>query len=391
MLLTLNAGSSSLKFAVFTRDGTMITRVAGGQISGMPDHPVLSLDKAPGMHGADDTTSIVPGFEAALDFLLAWLDEAIGLHHLLAVGHRVVHGGTEFQTTTVLTTDIIAGLERCIPLAPLHEPHNLRPIVQIMVRMPELPQIACFDTAFHRTQPRLSTLYALPRAYTDQGLIRYGFHGLSYAYIASRLPDVMPSLADGRVIVAHLGNGASLCAMHRRHSVATSMGFSALDGLVMGTRCGRLDPGILLYLLKDRQMSADEISDLLYRQSGLLGVSGLSHDMKVLEASDRLEAEEAIALFCQRAAMEIASLTVPLGGLDALVFTAGIGEHSALIRQRICASLPHLGLSIDEDANQRNATLISADDSRITIAIIPTNEERMIATDCYRLLETIQA
>jgi acetate kinase len=298
---------------------------------------------------------------------------------VLAVGHRVVHGGTKYSAPIQVDAEVMAALTTLVPLAPLHQPHNLAPIRAIAEAAPHLPQVACFDTAFHRSQTQLAQSFALPRKLTESGVRRYGFHGLSYEYVASRLKEIAPGLANSRVVIAHLGNGASLCAVHRGQSVASTMGFTAVDGLMMGTRCGSIDPGVLLYLMDEHGMDARAIEDLIYRKSGLLGVSGISSDMRALRASSEPAAAEAIALFVYRIVREIGSLTAALGGLDALVFTAGIGEHDSATRVEVAAGCSWLGLRLDEARNAKGAGRISADDSVISTWVIPTDEERMIA------------
>ncbi|MGI9464935.1 MAG: acetate/propionate family kinase, partial [Aestuariivirgaceae bacterium] len=305
---------------------------------------------------------------------------------IIAAGHRVVHGGRDFTGPVLVDAKVIDELETLGVLAPLHQPHNLAAIKTIAAHAPELPQVACFDTSFHRTQPRLAQLFGLPRALTDDGMIRYGFHGLSYEYIASVLPDHLGARAGGRVIVAHLGNGASMCAMRERRSVATSMGFTALHGLIMGRRCGSLDAGVVLHLLQHRGMSVDEVHHLLYRQSGLLGVSGISNSMQVLQESPDPRAQEAVDLFCYRAACELGALVAALEGLDAIVFTAGIGENSAVVRNRICARLAWLGVELDPAANDDDAAVISAENSNVAVLVIPTNEEAIIAAATHALV-----
>ena len=307
------------------------------------------------------------------------LSQRAGGAGVLAAGHRVVHGGARFREPVVVDREVLAVLETFIPLAPLHQPHNLAAIRALLDAAPRLPQVACFDTAFHSTQPRLATLYALPRELEARGVRRYGFHGLSYEYIANVLPDYLGDHAAGRVVVAHLGNGSSLCAMRERRSVATSMGFTAVEGLVMGTRPGSLDPGILLYLMQEMGMDASAVSDLLYHRCGLLGVSGISHDMRELLASADPRAVEAVDLFVYRAVTQIGGLVAALEGLDSLVFTAGIGEHAAPVRERICKGLAWLGLELDVQANERNGPRISREGSPVSAWVIPTNEELMIA------------
>jgi acetate kinase len=322
----------------------------------------------------------------ALDWLVDWLAEHSEGVKPLAVGHRVVHGGDRFTAPVRVTAEILAHLEELIPLAPLHQPHNLGPIRYFLRKRPDLPQVACFDTAFHATQSRLERLFALPRRYAEQGVKRYGFHGLSYEYIASRLPEIDPRAASGKTIVCHLGNGASLCAMNAGRSVATTMGFTALEGLMMGTRTGAIDPGVLLHLLQHEHLTPDQLAELLYKKSGLLGVSGISADMRDLLASDRPEAAEAVALFCYRISREIGALAAVLGGLDALIFTAGIGEHAAPVRAQVCERAAWLGVVLDVAANNRGGEVISTADSRAVVRILPTNEELMIARHTARML-----
>jgi acetate kinase len=305
---------------------------------------------------------------------------------LTEVGHRVVHGGTLFLAPVLVDSMVINRLEQLIPLAPLHQPHNLAAIRSIARMKPDVPQVACFDTAFHCTQPPVAQAFALPRAVTDLGVKRYGFHGLSYEYIASVLPHYAGALADGGVVVAHLGNGASMCAMLGRKSHATTMGFTALDGLPMGTRCGSLDPGVLLYLMSERQMDLPAVTDLLYHRSGLLGVSGISSDMRELLASNASTADEAIDLFVYRIRRELGSLVAALGGLDVLVFTAGIGEHAASIRARVCQDAQWLGVRLDNEANRAGGPKISTDNSAVSVWVIPTDEDMMIAEHTNALI-----
>jgi acetate kinase len=388
-LLTLNAGSSSLKFAVFAPDAPATQPTIAGKVSGIGTAPVFTaydasgtqLDKGP-LAQLDAQTS----HDQIIAALLPWLDCHQTKAPLGAVGHRVVHGGTDFAQPTLVSPPVLAALDRLVPLAPLHQPHNLAAIRAVAKWRPDVPQIACFDTSFHRSQPRLAQLFALPRALADEGVLRYGFHGLSYDFIASILPEHLGAAAEGRVIVAHLGNGASLCALKNRQSVATSMGFTAVDGLMMGTRCGTLDPGVLLYLMQSKGMDAAGIEDLLYCQSGLLGVSGLSSDLHVLENSDAASAEEAVDLFCYRAASLMSGLVPALGGLDAVVFTAGIGENSARVRAAICDRLDWLGVMLDPAANGTNARQISTPQSRVSVLVLPTNEEATVAKACRAVL-----
>lgn len=365
-LLVINSGSSSVKFAAYeAADGAALSRIAHGRIEN------------PGSH------------EEAFKQLFDWLAQQTGGRPLLAVGHRVVHGGAQFQQPARVTSAVLAQLEKLNPLAPLHQPHNLSAIRAVARLFPELPQVACFDTEFHASQPWVAQACALPRRFTEAGIKRYGFHGLSYEYIASALPAALGPLAEGRVVVAHLGNGASLCAMRGRRSVASTMGFSTLDGLMMGTRCGSLDPGIVLHLLGALNMSVQAVEKLLYEESGLLGVSNLSGDMRTLEASAAPEAQQAIELYAYRLNQQLGSMAATLGGLDALIFTAGIGENSAPMRQRVGRDAAWLGLELDEGANQAAASgarCISLATSRVAAWVIPTDEEGMIARHTQAVL-----
>lgn len=397
-LLTLNAGSSSIKFALFARasngDGVPHQPELVGQIDGIGAAGQRAHLKAKDKQGnqLDDVDLPLDGsaesqHKAALSFLVNWLHEHEAGWRIVAVGHRVVHGGQLFSAPTVLTPEALTVLRGFIPLAPLHQPHNMAGIDAMTAALPGLPQIACFDTAFHRTQPELAQLFAIPRKYTADGVRRYGFHGLSYEYIADVLPQHLPAAqANGHVIVAHLGNGASMCGMTARKSQCTTMGFTAVDGLMMGTRTGNLDPGVILYLMENHGMDAKALTNLLYKQSGLLGVSGLSQDMRALLEAATPEALQAVDLFCYRVVREIGSLAAALGGLDALVFTGGIGEHAAPVRERICRQLGWLGLAFDAESNARNALRISTADSRVAACVIPTNEEWMIARHTAELL-----
>jgi acetate kinase len=383
-ILTLNAGSSSLKFSLFgiPERGTALSLVHRGEIDGIGSAPRLRVTDAAGRRLADGplegAAAARPDHEGALQSGLAWIEQHEAGIALRAVGHRVVHGGGRFSDPVTVDAAVLDELDRLVPLAPLHQPHNLAPIRSLARLMPDLPQVACFDTAFHRTQPAVAAAYALPRALSEAGIRRYGFHGLSYEYIARALPGVLGGIADGRVVVAHLGNGASLCALRHGRSVATTMGFSVLDGVPMGTRCGALDPGVILYLLTERGMTVSAVSDVLYHESGLLGVSGISHDMRELLASPAPDAARAIELFVYRIAREIGSLAAALGGLEALVFTAGIGEHAAPIRARVCEASQWLGIALDADANQRGGPRISVEGGEVEVWVIPTDEEQMI-------------
>lgn len=377
-LLVLNAGSSSLKFALYDKSVGM-QRVASGSLSQIGSAPSFRLQIG------NDAAAPCPSPDGPIDLRAAStlvFDElkARGLlQAITAVGHRIVHGGAEFVAPARLDAATLTRLRALVPLAPLHQPHNLDIVDLAAARLPNAAQVGCFDTAFHAARPRLDMLYALPRELTDDGLIAYGFHGLSYAHIASRLRELDGERAGGRSIVAHLGSGASLCAMERGRSVATTMGFSALEGLVMATRCGAIDPGIVLHLLEARGMDVAVISDLLYNRSGLLGISGLSGDMQVLLESDAPAATEAIDLFVYRTGRAIGSLVSALGGLDTLVFTAGIGENAPAIRQRIGGVASWLGVDIDAAANRRGEGVISSPASAVTVRVISTDEQQAIA------------
>ncbi|MDD5249923.1 MAG: acetate/propionate family kinase [Rhodocyclaceae bacterium] len=388
-ILTINAGSSSIKFALFTLNAAIHAQPEiSGQIDGIGARPHIKAKDAAG-RALDDVDLPLSGdgqHHAALDFLVDWLHRHEAGWQIVGVGHRVVHGAQSYSQPVLLDNIIIAKLKSFIPLAPLHQPHNLDGIAALREALPDVPQVACFDTAFHRTQPEIAQLFALPRKITAQGVRRYGFHGLSYEYIADVLPQHLGARADGRVVVAHLGNGASMCALQARRSVATTMGFTAVEGLMMGTRTGSLDPGVLLYLMEYQRMDAKAITQLLYKESGLLGVSGISQDMRELLASDAAEAQEAVDLFCYRIVREIGSLAAALRGLDALVFTGGIGEHAAPVRARVCAALAWLGVEFDVAANARDATRISGAGSDVDVLVLPTNEEWMIARHTAQLL-----
>ncbi len=390
-ILVINSGSSSVKFAAFADGaGPIPERVVHGEVEEIGESPHLLVWSHEGALLEDRLIGAprdpAGAHESALQELLGWLEQHAGVQTLRAVGHRVVHGGDLFIQPTRVTPDVIARLEGLNSLAPLHQPHNLSAMRAIARLQPALPQIACFDTAFHATQAWVERAFALPRHLGQAGVKRYGFHGLSYEYIASVLPDHLGEVADGRVVVAHLGNGASMCAMLGRRSVATTMSLTALDGLMMGTRCGSLDPGAVLYLIQDMGMRPAEVEKLLYEQSGLLGVSGLSADMRTLEASAQPQAQAAIDLYVHRIARELGSLAATLGGIDTLVLTAGIGEHSAAIRARVCRDAAWLGLELDEHANAAGGPRISSAASRVSAWVIPTNEELMIALHVRALL-----
>ena len=379
-VLVVNAGSSSLKFALYVLEESGLAVRYRGLADGLGEEsPRLKIAGADGAILKEGDLPPRADQEAALGVVLPWLEEHLADVPLIAAGHRVVHGGRDFAAPLVVDSKNIHTLEALSPLAPLHQPHNLAAIRAVLGLKPDLPQVACFDTAFHRRQPRVAQRFALPRRYTEQGVLRYGFHGLSYEYIAGILPDYDPRAAGGRTIVAHLGHGASLCALDAGRSVATTMGFTALDGLPMGSRCGNLDPGVILYFLQSEGLSVDAVQDILYRQSGLRGVSGISDDMRELLASSEKSAGEAIDLFVYRTVREIGSLTAALGGLDALVFTAGIGEHAHEVRRRICESLGWLDLRLNADANEAGGPRVSEDGSAVAVWVIPTNEELIIA------------
>jgi acetate kinase len=384
-IAVVNAGSSTVKFSLLNGEkpalGALLDRLGSGAGNGacatLRDAGAGTLFQGP-----------IPAenHEDALVWLFDWLARNNGEFKPAAVGHRVVHGGDSLIRPERVTDEVIGRIEALVPLAPLHQPHNLAPIRLLAAKFPDLPQVACFDTAFHATQSAVERRFALPREYEAAGIRRYGFHGLSYEYIASRLPETDPLAAEGRTIVCHLGNGASLCAMRAGRSVATTMSFTALDGIPMGTRCGAIDPGVLLHLMGQPGMDARTLSDLLYKRSGLLGLSGLSGDMRDLLASDRPEAAEAVEYFCYRIAREIGSLSAVLGGLDALVFTAGIGEHAAPVRDRICQLSAWLGVAIDPAADR----ILHTPDSGVHVLVVPTDEEAMIARHVRQTLGPAQ-
>lgn len=389
VLLTLNAGSSSIKFALFERNAGDVPEQPRlmGQIDGLGAHPHLAAKEASGQALADIDLPLAGAapHREALSFLLGWLDRHAGGRRIGGVGHRVVHGGEQYARPIRLDAVSIDLLRDLIPLAPLHQPHNLAGIEAMATALPGVPQVACFDTAFHRSQPEVAQRFALPRRITEGGVRRYGFHGLSYEFIAAVLGKYDAQAAAGRTIVLHLGNGSSMCAIEAGRSIASTMGFTALDGLPMGTRCGAIDPGVLLYLMDQRGMDARAIEKLLYSQSGLLGVSGISSDMRKLLESDDARARLAVDVYTYRIRREMGSLAAALGGVDAIVFTAGIGENSAEIRARICRDAAWLGVRLDDAANASGGPRISAPDSRVAVWVIPTNEELMIARHTQRL------
>ena len=388
VIVVVNAGSSSLKFSVFAENGNDLALTRRGQVEGLQTAPRFVAKNASGetiaTHAWGEGTQL--GHESALEHIVSFLREKAQGLSLKGIGHRVVHGGLKYAQPVRMDSAVLKDLEQFIPLAPLHQPHNLTPIRLMLERRPEVPQVACFDTAFHRAQPELAQMFALPKALHDEGVRRYGFHGLSYEYIASVLPTLDPRAAQGRTVVLHLGNGASMCALSAGRSVASTMGFTAVDGLPMGTRCGAIDPGVILYLIDQHGMDARAIEKLIYQQSGLLGVSGVSSDMRELLASDEPGARLAVALYVYRIGRELGSLAAALGGLDALVFTGGIGENSAVIRERVCREAAWLGVDLDEAANQAGGPLISTVSSKTAAWVVPTNEELMIARHTRRVL-----
>ncbi len=388
--LVLNAGSSSLKFCVFQHPaGGRWHLAARGQIEGIGTAPQISAKDEDGKVIVKETLDAdkVRDGDGAIDVLAAWLKSKWGGSRVLGVGHRVVHGGARFSKPTVINSQILAALYEFVPLAPLHQPYNLAAIEAVFERLPDVPQIACFDTSFHHGHEAVAELIPLPREICQTGIQRYGFHGLSYEYIASVLPEIAPEVAAGRVIVAHLGSGASLCALKNGKSVDSTMGFTSIDGICMGTRPGAIDAGAVLYLFQNLNLSAKEVETILYKKSGLLGISGISNDMRdLLQRIEEPEAALAVEYFVYRAAKEIGALTAVLSGIDALVFTAGIGENSPEIRRRICEASRWLGIELDESANNEKATRISAPQSKVAVYVIPTNEELMIARHAGRLL-----
>ncbi|MDE1179068.1 acetate/propionate family kinase [Paraburkholderia sp.] len=389
VILVINAGSSSIKFSAFSVSGDTLTPLAAGKLEEIYTNPRFQVKRQSGETIEDKRWPEGErlGHDAAIKFLLAWLGDHSQGANLLAVGHRIVHGGSRYTEPVRITPAVMTQLEALIPLAPLHQPHNLAAIDAIASHDPDLPQVACFDTAFHHTQPNLATRFALPPEITGRGVRRYGFHGLSYEYIARTLPDYDARAALGKTVVLHLGNGASMTAMSASKSVASTMGFTAVEGLPMGTRSGSLDPGVVLWMMEEAQMDANAISALLYKRSGLLGVSGISSDMRTLLDSDDPRAAEAVDLFCYRISRELGSLAAALGGLDAIVFTAGIGERAAAVRERVGKLASWLGVSIDPAANARHGPRISTADSRVDVWVIPTNEELMIALHTFHRLE----
>jgi acetate kinase len=388
LILVLNAGSSSIKFSAYALHAGDVSVLTRGQVEGLLDSPrFVAYDASGGKIGehAWGNGAALEHTDAIAHIGAFLRGHGVG-HRLVAVGHRVVHGGARFTQPVLVDAHVLTELERLEPLAPLHQPHNLKPMRIVAEHYPTLPQVACFDTAFHATQPDVARAFALPDSITSKGVRRYGFHGLSYEYISTQLPTIAPDAANGRTIVAHLGNGASLCALEKGRSVASTMGFTAVDGLMMGTRCGNLDPGVILFMLDELRMDVREIEDVLYRQSGLLGVSGISSDMRVLLASEDPRAHFAVALYVYRLAREMGSMIAALQGADAIVFTAGVGEHSAPIRQRVCEAARWCGIEIDRQANERGGPRISTPSSEVSAWVVPTDEELMIARHTYRLI-----
>ena len=387
-IAVLNAGSSSIKFSLFVIRDDQAEVLVRGQIEGIYTTPRFIAKDRQGTLMAEKSwpAGTKLGHDGALDHLLAYVRAEFTGYHLLGVGHRVVHGGLDYTQPVRVDAEVLAKLERLIPLVPLHQPHNLAPIRLLLERRPELPQVACFDTSFHRTNPYISQLYALPLEYAEAGVMRYGFHGLSYEYIASVLPKFDARAASGKTVVLHLGNGASMCALEIGKSVTSTMGFSGVEGLPMGTRSGALDPGVMLYLMDGRGMDARAIEELIYKKSGLLGISGISSDMRMLLESGEPRARLAIDLFLYRIRREMGSLVAALGGVDAIVFTGGIGENAAQVRERVCRDAAWLGVELAADANTQGGPGISTADSRVAVWVIQTNEELMIARHTGRLL-----
>jgi len=389
-ILVVNAGSSSLKFQLFGVSG--LTCLVKGQMDGVGVRPRLRAEGADKVTLIDETypQETIPDLPSAIRTAGTWLRETQNFN-LIAVGHRVVHGGPDYDRPVLIDQEVLARLERYVPLAPLHQPNNLAPIRSLLTSRPELPQVACFDTAFHRGHSAVADHYALPSRFYAEGVRRYGFHGLSYEYIAKRLHQVAPQVADGRIVVAHLGSGASMCALAGGRSVESTFGFTALDGLPMGTRPGQLDPGVVLYLVGEKGMSPAAVQDLFYHECGLKGLSGLSNDVRELEASSDPKAAFALEYFAYRVGLYAGMLAAALGGLDAFVFTAGIGENSVTMRARIADKLAWLGIAFDRGANAAQKLLISQPESRVALYVVPTNEELMIAQHTLALLSARNA
>jgi acetate kinase len=391
-IITLNAGSSSVKFALFEVEGRSPRLVASGLAETQGEGCRFRARDGAGAlsREAEWTPAKASAFHAeALDRILEWREDLYPAARIMAAGHRVVHGGVKYAAPAVIDAQVMADLEALIPLAPLHEPANIEGVKAAQAAWPDVPQVACFDTAFHRGQDFVHQTFALPRSFFDEGVRRYGFHGLSYEYIAGALAELDPAAAQGRVVVAHLGNGASLCAMRGGRSVATSMGFTALDGLPMGTRCGQIDPGVVLYLIEQKGLSPHAVSDLLYKEAGLKGLSGLSSDMRALEAAGTPQAEGAIAYFVNRVRREMAAMAAELDGVDAVVFCGGIGEHAVKIRRSILAKAQWMGIVLDAAANSESRLQITTPQSPVRVYVIPTNEEAMIARHTLNLTEIV--
>lgn len=387
-IVVLNAGSSSIKFSLFLADRANLELELHGQVEGVYTAPHFIAKERDGSIAAEKSwgEGARLGHDGALDHLVAYLQCELGHHQLIGVGHRVVHGGLDYKAPVLVDAKVASTIEKLVPLAPLHQPHNLAPIQWLLERVPDLPQVACFDTSFHSTNPEVAQRFALPQVLHDAGVRRYGFHGLSYEYIASVMAEFDAGAAAGRVVVLHLGNGSSMCAIQAGRSVATTMGFTALEGLPMGTRSGSLDPGVIFHLMNQHGMDARAIEKLLYNQSGLLGVSGISSDMRTLLASNNQRARLAVDLYCYRVGRELGSLVAALGGVDAIVFTGGIGENSAAIRERVCHDAAWLGVELDSTANSAGGPRITGSASTVSAWSIPTNEELMIARHTRQLI-----
>lgn len=384
-ILVLNSGSSSIKFGLYQTEHKCLSIICQGkiEINGSSSLFQVKDDRDTPLQNKHTHVSC---HENAIEILLKWLETYTSGQQLVAIGHRVVHGGTKFDRPALVNEQTIEWLQQLIPLAPLHQPDNLAGIKVLQNLQPGLRQVVCFDTTFHRTMPDEEQIYALPSYLTDKGIRRYGFHGLSYEYIAKILPNHMGDRAEGRIVVAHLGNGASLCALKHRRSVATTMGFTPLEGLPMGTRSGNIDPAVLLYLMREQRMDYDDLTELLHFHSGLLGISGISADMRTLLASEDPRAKQAVDLFVWQVCRHIGAMAATLEGIDGLVFTAGIGEHAPQIRTRICARLKWLAIELDESANQANATCISTIGSHVNVLVLPTDEEIIIAHHTLQLI-----
>jgi len=394
VVLVLNAGSSSLKFAAFDAASGRLAPRNTGQVEGIGAAPRFTAKDAEGRQVAAlswEGGGAPASHAAALGEIIAWLEGTLQDRKVIAVGHRVVHGGPDFAAPVLVDLGVMAELQELIPLAPLHQPHNLAGIAAAAKRFRGVPQVACFDTAFHRTQPFVADTFGLPVEWHAQGIRRYGFHGLSYEYIARRIAAEDAALGAGRLVVAHLGNGSSLCAMEGGKAQASTMGFTALDGVPMGTRCGQLDPGVVLHMIDTLKMSTAEVTKLLYGGSGLKGLSGVSQDVREIEAAGGEAAERALGYFAYRVRREIAALAAALGGIDALIFTAGIGENARSLRARICEGLGFIGIAVDADRNAANAPEISPDGAPVRVLVRRTDEERMIAEHTLRVIGVQQA